>query len=65
MYEYKHGKLTREEFETQFRAYMSEGGYKCEEYYVASEWKYYEKGRSWFAAWLDDKLKDHIGETNR
>lgn len=56
MYQYKHGKLTREEFEVLYRQYLVETGQKVEDWDVANEWRYYEKGRSWFAAWLDSHL---------
>ena len=56
MYQYKHGKLDRNGFETLYRAYMTVNGYKFEEYDVAAEWRYYDQGRSWFAAWLDAKM---------
>lgn len=58
MYQYKHGKLTREEFEVLYRKYLTETKQDIHDWDVATEWKYYEKGRSWFAAWLDSKLGD-------
>lgn len=54
---YKHRMLTREQFEAEYRAYMESNGYKYENYDVATEWRYYEKGKSWFAEKLDNDWK--------
>lgn len=40
--------LTREEFETAYRAYMANGGYSFEAWDLNAEWDRYSRGRSWF-----------------
>ena len=49
--------MTREQFEKAYRAYMDSNGYQYQDYDVASEWRYYQRGRSWFAAWYDAQLE--------
>ena len=52
---YKHRMLKRNEFEAEYIAYMEVNGYAYEAYDVATEWRYYERGKSWFAEMLDHK----------
>lgn len=49
--------MPREQFEKLYREYMEKNNYKYEEYDVNGEWRYYLRGRSWFAAWLDKQEK--------
>nr|NDG07154.1 hypothetical protein [Oxalobacteraceae bacterium] len=61
---YKHGMMTREQFEAAYLEYMNSRGYWTADYDVANEWRYYQRGRSWFAAWSDDQLpiSDTLGD---
>lgn len=62
MYQYKHKKMNREEFEAAFKRYINSNGYTFHEWTMWREWSYYERGRSWFAALIDYNL-EHGGPT--
>lgn len=65
MYQYKHQKLTREEFEEYYHAYIEINGYSFIEYLMINEWRYYDKGKSWFAAYIDYDIEEWEKEHNK
>ena len=46
--------MGRLDFETAYKKYMDSNHYLYNDFDPAREWHYYEKGRSWFAAYLED-----------
>lgn len=52
---YRHRMLKKDQFEAEYKQYMDSNGYAYADYDIATEWRYYQKGKSWFAAMLDHR----------